>query len=268
MEAFRSTLDDYELVDIGYSGRWYTWERGNFEANNIRERLDRGVANLAWTEMFPFYRLIHIDNSISDHCPLLLETDLSTSNGTSSNSTCLFRFETAWLLEDSCYEQVRSLWVSNKNASVPERLTLMGEGLRRWASNLKRERGANMKKLSDQLNKLSEEDPSDDIIGAMIRTKLETNLEIDKEELYWEQRARSNWLRYVDRNTSFFHNLASSRHRKNKITGLKDQNGNIMETDEGLMRIATSYFKGLFASERCREAGKIFEGVQKTITVE
>ncbi|MBA0722514.1 hypothetical protein Golax_003187, partial [Gossypium laxum] len=86
----------------------------------------------------------------------------------------------------------------------------------------------------------------------MIQTKLELILEIDKEELYLEQRERANWLRYGDRNTSFFHNCASSRRRKNRIVGLKDEDGSIKDKKENLMRIARG----------------IFEGVQKIITGE
>lgn len=45
MERFREALNDCNLSDIGFFGNWYTWERGKFSDNNIRERLDRGVAN-------------------------------------------------------------------------------------------------------------------------------------------------------------------------------------------------------------------------------
>ncbi|KAA3475146.1 reverse transcriptase [Gossypium australe] len=42
MEMFRDTLEECNLMNIGYSGVWYTWERGNLPETNIRERLDRG----------------------------------------------------------------------------------------------------------------------------------------------------------------------------------------------------------------------------------
>ncbi|KAK5840246.1 hypothetical protein PVK06_009135 [Gossypium arboreum] len=41
MEAFREVLEECQLMDIGYSEVWFTWERGNFPETNIRERLDR-----------------------------------------------------------------------------------------------------------------------------------------------------------------------------------------------------------------------------------
>ncbi|KAA3462804.1 reverse transcriptase [Gossypium australe] len=43
MEAFRKTLEECLLEDIGFSGPWFTWERGHTLERNIRERIDRGV---------------------------------------------------------------------------------------------------------------------------------------------------------------------------------------------------------------------------------
>ncbi|MBA0576756.1 hypothetical protein Golob_024418, partial [Gossypium lobatum] len=41
MEEFRTVLNDCQFEDVGYVGRWFTWERGNLPETNIRERLDR-----------------------------------------------------------------------------------------------------------------------------------------------------------------------------------------------------------------------------------
>ncbi|KAA3481337.1 LINE-1 reverse transcriptase isogeny [Gossypium australe] len=61
MEAFRNTLEDCRLIDIGYSRNWFTWERGNLPETNIRERLDRGVANVNWMSMFLEASIQHLD---------------------------------------------------------------------------------------------------------------------------------------------------------------------------------------------------------------
>ncbi|KAA3474993.1 reverse transcriptase [Gossypium australe] len=76
MEAFRRTLKDCSLGDIGFSGTWFTWERGRTIERNIRERIDRGVATNSWLQNFPNYSLRHLPHSFSDHCPLLIETEV------------------------------------------------------------------------------------------------------------------------------------------------------------------------------------------------
>ncbi|KAH1040059.1 hypothetical protein J1N35_041802 [Gossypium stocksii] len=52
-EMFRNVLTDCQLTDVEFSGNWFTWEKGNLPETNIRERLDRGVANKEWMAMFP-----------------------------------------------------------------------------------------------------------------------------------------------------------------------------------------------------------------------
>lgn len=42
---------------------------------NIRERLDRGVVMDGWFNRFPNGKICHLSNSISDHCPLLIDIE-------------------------------------------------------------------------------------------------------------------------------------------------------------------------------------------------
>lgn len=44
MDSFWDVLVEVDLSNMGYRGHWYTWERGWLPHNNIRERLDRGIA--------------------------------------------------------------------------------------------------------------------------------------------------------------------------------------------------------------------------------
>lgn len=48
---------------------------------------------------------------------------------------------------------------------------------------------------------------------------------LERKEIFWRQRAKQFWLRGGDENTKFFHKFASSRKAHNKITKLKDENG-------------------------------------------
>ena len=49
------------LVDLGYLGSSFTWSNRREGRLNIRERLDRGLANQSWIQLFP--------NSIINHIP-------------------------------------------------------------------------------------------------------------------------------------------------------------------------------------------------------
>ncbi|KAK8664006.1 hypothetical protein V6N13_083810 [Hibiscus sabdariffa] len=82
-------------------------------------------------------------------------------------------------------------------------------------------------------------------------------MEADKEELYWEQRARANWLKFGDRNTPFFHNHASSRKRMNSISGLYDSEGVWKSDNADLLVMASNYFQELFQSSSPTDATPI-----------
>lgn len=58
-------------------------------------------------------------------------------------------------------------------------------------------------------------------------------MEIDKEEMYWEQRVRANWLKLGDKNSAFFHKYASNRKRVNTISRLElDERGEVTDKIE------------------------------------
>lgn len=63
MEAFRKVFSECQLSNMGYSGMWYTWERGNLLETNVRERLDRGVAFDKWMTLFPNALIQHLPHS-------------------------------------------------------------------------------------------------------------------------------------------------------------------------------------------------------------
>lgn len=130
MEAFRDTLDSCDLHDIGFEGETYTWQR-----RQIRERLDRAVANTHWMNMMNGATLTNLPFSRSDHRPLLLITDYQASqlHGVASP---VKRFEAKWLAEQEFESVVRDAWqdsVANAPASdVNSRLMYLHAKLHEW----------------------------------------------------------------------------------------------------------------------------------------
>ncbi|KAH1097584.1 hypothetical protein J1N35_014505 [Gossypium stocksii] len=106
MEAFRGVLEECQLIDVGYTGVWFMWERGNIPETNIRERLDRGVVNEKWMQLFPRGNIHHLTSSLSDHCPLLINTTIENSfKGAKS-----FKFESWWIMENTIEHVVKEMW--------------------------------------------------------------------------------------------------------------------------------------------------------------
>ncbi|KAA3464506.1 reverse transcriptase [Gossypium australe] len=207
MSAFRTTLEDCNLFYIGFTGRWFTWERG--------------VATNRWLELFPNARIEYLTHSFSDHCPILLNTLGEAKHDLLYNSGN-FRFEAKWCLDSSFENLVRGWW-ADSTGSIPDRLEDMGYRMYDWSRNSKRD-------------EKRRRDISDDTLAEITDLQLELNLEADKEELYWEQRARVNWLKNGDRNTSFFHKMAGQRKVRNRIAILEDDIGNSYSTNEDMIK--------------------------------
>jgi hypothetical protein len=72
---------------------------------------------------------------------------------------------------------------------------------------------------------------------------------LEEDEIYWAQRSRENWLQFGDRNSSFFHNFATARRKKNYIKKLKNSENDWVEGTENLKPLITDYFSNLFTSE-------------------
>ncbi|KAA3452441.1 reverse transcriptase [Gossypium australe] len=173
MESFRKTLEECQLNDVGFFGRWFTWERRNLPETNIQERLDMGVANVKLMLMSPEAKIQHLVHSFSDHCPLLVVTKREDERRKGNN----FKIEAWWTLEDSFVDEAGQI-----------------------RTNRKRRKEVLTAKLSD-LEKAERDDRN---LAVLIDTEIQLNFEIEKDEYYWEQRARLNWLKSGDRNTTFF----------------------------------------------------------------
>ncbi|GMI97858.1 hypothetical protein HRI_003455100 [Hibiscus trionum] len=264
MDLFRSALEDCALDDIGYLGSWFTWDKGRREQSNMRLRLDRGVANNAWWSLFPSFKLQHLQHSFSDHCPLLLHTN---SSGNAGNRVWHFRFEASWLLESSCEATVSDIWQSSGD-NLLEKLSQVSEGLDKWFRKIRRERNLSVHDLNQKLVQLNELHPTDGVLGDIVETKFALNLELDKKELYWEQRAHSNWLQHGDMNTSYFHRSATQKKKRNRVSKLRSPD-NVDVTDEEAMGvIAREYFISLFTSQGMGDCTRILDGIPRVITNE
>ncbi|XP_039054657.1 uncharacterized protein LOC120197111 [Hibiscus syriacus] len=64
---FLEIMDNFNLVDLGFKGSQYTWNRAG-----IFERLDRIIANNQWNDFAPHYSVQHLYRIKLDHRPILL----------------------------------------------------------------------------------------------------------------------------------------------------------------------------------------------------
>lgn len=74
----------------------------------VKVRLDRFVASSSWNNRFPASRVLHLNPSMSDHLPILLQ--VREHRPKKRRRKKRFRFEEFWLHDEDCKKMVELGW--------------------------------------------------------------------------------------------------------------------------------------------------------------
>ena len=100
---------------------------------------------------------------------------------------------------------------------LDDRTHVVQSDLHIWDREVLRGPKQRIKKLKKELEKIRRGPVN---VDSQARQKeilvLIENL-LEQEEIYWVQRGCANWLLHGDRNTSFFHNAATTKKKRNQI---------------------------------------------------
>ena len=107
---------------MGVVGAPFTWCNNHFNEEVTWVRLDRGVATLAWTQLFPTVCIHHIQGTLSDHCPLWLCSNNENVRFYKKENPGLFRFEAVWLKDETCEGIIKRAWNSQNFGELVGRL--------------------------------------------------------------------------------------------------------------------------------------------------
>jgi hypothetical protein len=246
-DMFNSIINTYALREIHLSGGQYTWT--NNQIDPTLEKLDRFLMSSDWVELFPLATVHKLSRDVSDHNHLILDTMENKPK-----NKYPFRFEKNWIKEEDFLARVGRIWQQNIRARnsldrVQKKLKAVKNSLKVWGHNL---RGRDKKRKSDislLLAELEMKEEFSKLSASDIQQKAALQQEmldiLDKEECFWRQRARDNWLLKGDSNTTFFHRMANGCKRKSKIFSLKNGDS-VIQGDDDLLNHATQLYKNLF----------------------
>ncbi|XP_060969794.1 uncharacterized protein LOC115713245 [Cannabis sativa] len=218
MAAFRITLDRCFLQDFPFEGDEFTWAKNRKNPAALKERLDWCLINKKWTDAFILPKLTHLDYF---------------------DAECVEIVSTNWLLQTEC-DLPSNLQLNLQNVAV---------NLQQWHSQKFGQLKNDISQAQSRVQCINSS-PATDLLHSHNLTTAESILDelLAKEEQYWQQRSRIEWLKSGDRNTKFFHAKASARNSTNKIKSLKDANGNLVTNCEGITNIISHYFQDLFTA--------------------
>ncbi|XP_050222814.1 uncharacterized protein LOC126672907 [Mercurialis annua] len=139
---------------------------------------------------------------------------------------------------------VEDQWASS--GYIQFKLKAMSDNLKSWSSKICQNHKKRLERNRTRLQRLKYRQDND---GIELFNSLSREFEnlLLKKEVYWKQRAKCNWLAEGDANTRFFHNVASTRQRRNKVRRLKDEQSEWCSLRQGNHNIYRRYYTDLFA---------------------
>jgi hypothetical protein len=157
------------------------------------------------------------------------------------------------LKEKKFRDVVQSAW-NTATQAIPEgnvlgQLAHMHGALHDWDSSILKAPKKRLQKAQREFEKAVSGVISDESESKAKEMAELIEMLLEQEEIRWLQRSRVNWLQHGDRNTSFFHNFATARRKKNYINKLKNNDGDWLEGTEMLKPLIFDYFSNLFSSE-------------------
>ncbi|TQD87605.1 hypothetical protein C1H46_026804 [Malus baccata] len=120
------------MVDLGFSGPFFTWDGVNKNGVRVYERLDRTICDIGWREMFPEAHIKHLAKTIYDHTLVLITLE---SKHIPNPEFKPFRFEAIWIKHESFKHYLESNWKS-QDVYINQKLGFLSGKLRWWNKNM------------------------------------------------------------------------------------------------------------------------------------
>ncbi|XP_025670107.1 uncharacterized protein [Arachis hypogaea] len=202
-----------QLLDLPLTDRKYTWFRGQ-----SCSRIDRILVNIEWTEKFSDIRLKGGPRELPDHCPLILE---GTRLGGGPRP---FRSLDSWFTHEDFLRMVKNEWRSLGEAQFTCKLRALTVPLQKWHKDNFRGIEKRLMQFEEEITRLDKL-VSDGIYNGTMEARRRALVRFCekwyiRKEIHWKQMFRSKHAAEMDKNTEYFHNIASARRRNNRIDAL------------------------------------------------
>jgi hypothetical protein len=139
-----------------------------------------------------------------------------------------------------------------------ENMKRIKEKVKPWAFQKRQNEDKELKQIESELQRLSEEEGGGGGGGGvstpeskitLLHLEKRRNKLLKEKEESWRLKSRAIWLASGDENTKFFQAFAKGRRNVNTIWQLKDLEGNLENTFEGMSRLGKKHFQNLFKAE-------------------
>ncbi|XP_072084416.1 uncharacterized protein [Arachis hypogaea] len=246
-EDFKNWISDMGLEDLPITDRKFTWFRGR-----SCSRIDRALVNLEWLEVFPETRLRGGPRGLSDHCPIIVEVNRQRDGPRP------FRSLDSWFTHEGFMRLVKEEWRGLSDLQFTDKLKALTGPLGRWHKANFSDMDKKIAKFEDEIKKLDDM-VSDRVYDRTVEVRRRALVVCCekwyvRKELHWKQLSRSKHAKDMDKNTRYFHNLASARRRNNRIDELVI-NGRLIRNQARIKVAINGFNKNLYYQERSPRIG-------------
>ncbi|XP_028110763.1 uncharacterized protein LOC114309252 [Camellia sinensis] len=245
MKEFNLFIENMELLDLPMLGRQFTWCNSN--EGERWSRIDRALMSTEWVEKLNL-KLWGLERSVSDHCPLLLVED-GRDWGPRP-----FWFINAWTSHPKFGEVVKKSWVDSAFTGwagfiIMNKLKVLRSVLKKWNVEVFGNVTHSLKTAEEELHAIGLVAESRRLMQNEVKRRREVRKEVwslnRREEWLWRQKSRVNWSLKGDKNTRFFHVIATSRQNRNLLNSI-EVDGEIHEDPQKIKVEVAKHFKNRF----------------------
>eukprot|EP00253_Pinus_taeda_P035640 PITA_35640 len=250
-EALEEIIQAHSLVDIPPQNGRFTWSNKRTGKNNIKERLDRILAQERIVANFSRIQSTIIQGYISDHKPVALHLDKGKHMG-----PIPFKYNRAWDSSEDFRNLIKDHWAIDISGSPhfiwETKLKLLRTAIKQWARQYVIEEGKKKTDLQMKLAQWNQEKESVQDTEEDQTKENELYKELYKqnrmEEEEQRQKSRCLWLKSGDKNTSFFHNSLKLRRAGNNIERITVE-GRVLTEQVEIKEAASRHFQTLLTAD-------------------
>ncbi|KAL4313034.1 hypothetical protein GQ457_01G003880 [Hibiscus cannabinus] len=227
MKAFSDFIEELSLINFPLHGGHFTW-------SNLRDppscsRLDRFLLSPEIAALWPALMQLAMPKGISDHNPVSLTISCQQWGPKP------FKLFDHWFDSKDMVETIKSTCGDVKGIGIMPLLRSCKVATKNWIKEHNASKQESVQAIKEKCNKLELEicngDSDSMKIADLKRLRSMLWNSIRREEREWLQKSRLKWFQVGDKNSKFFHLVASARRRSNYIDCVKVGEASVRDPD-------------------------------------
>eukprot|EP00253_Pinus_taeda_P031182 PITA_31182 len=238
------------MVDTFRNTGLYTWNNKRGGESHVASKLDRFLISedIMIADKEVIVRVLPFGGS--DHWTIQLDI-----KGIGTPRSRPFKFENIWLFHPYFFSNIEKWWSEDLQIQgtrmflLHKRLKHINLRLKYWNKkdfgNVFAEKKICRKQMQDLNQDLITKGFDKAINDQVVQHHHEWENLCKQEEIFWRQRSRIQWLKEGERNTKFFHRSTIANRAHNRISSIKNEEGELLISHEAIEVKLFQHFQGI-----------------------